>query len=83
MGEDASVETGENGEAFVRHCACPWLKWHERAGLLHEDRPGCDRWFSSTLDALNTKLGTKIKFETIEALPEGGASCLRRFWVED
>jgi hypothetical protein len=83
MGEEAVVEISEDGEqAFVRHHACPWKDWHERRGLLAEDRPGCDAWFGSTLDGINRALRTRVRFETLETLPEGGASCLRRLWVE-
>jgi hypothetical protein len=83
MGEEAVVETSEDGDqAFVRHHACPWRDWHERLGLIAEDRPGCDAWFGATLDGINRTLGTSLRFETLEALPEGDSSCLRRLWVE-
>ncbi len=86
MGEDAHAEAAKaddgRDEAFVRHAACPWPRWHERNGLTAEDRPGCDRWFDATLEALSRDLGATIRFETLESLPEGGASCLRRIWVE-
>jgi hypothetical protein len=81
MGEDAAVEAGETErEAFVRHTECPWKTWHERCDLVSEDQPGCDRWFASTIDTMNDALGSRIRFETIETLPEGGQSCLRRIW---
>jgi len=87
MGEDAAVEPAEDGSgtdaAFVRHRDCPWFQWHQRLDLLAEDRPGCDAWLKGTLDHLSEKLGRKIQFETVESLPEGGCSCLRRLWVED
>ena len=83
MGEDAHVEKGPSPrEAFVRHDDCPWFHWHERMKLLAEDRPGCDIWFETTLGDINQALGTKIQFETIYALPDGGNCCLRRFWEE-
>ena len=83
MGEDAHVETDPgSGEAFVRHEACPWLGWHERMGLLAEDRPGCDAWFRATVDEINRTLGTKLRVETLTTLPDGDASCLRRFRVD-
>lgn len=84
MGEDAKVEKSTTGadEAFVRHADCPWFHWHERLKLLAEDRPGCDLWFQTTIDDINKELGTKIRMETTEALPEGGTCCMRRFWVE-
>jgi len=83
MGEDASSSPGDGpDEAMVRHSDCPWFRWHDKHGLLAEDRPGCDQWFRSTIEAVNAELGTKLRFETIESLPEGGSSCLRRIWCE-
>jgi hypothetical protein len=82
MGEDAVVEVAVDGTALLRHRACPWRGWHERKGLLEEDRPGCDAWFQSTVDTVNAALGTKLRFETLEALPEGGRACVRRFWED-
>jgi len=81
MGEDAVLEAGE-GEWFVTHEGCPWHRWHEKLGLLHEDRPGCDAWFAATIARINEKLGTKLRFETQSALPDGDAACRRRIWVE-
>ena len=84
MGEEATWEASEGAdEAFVRHARCPWFDWHERLGLLAEDRPGCDRWFEATVRTINEKLGTKLRFETLSALPEGGDCCLRRFWQDE
>jgi hypothetical protein len=82
MGEDATLEPGAGDEAFVRHRDCPWLHWHRRLGLLGEDRPGCDLWFAATVRTVNAALGSKLRCETREALPDGGSCCLRRFWVE-
>lgn len=82
MGEEAVAEEGNGDEAFVRHNACPWRDWHERLGLLAEDRPGCDAWFRTTIDALNETLGVDLRFETQEALPDGDSCCLRRIWAE-
>lgn len=81
MGEDATVERGaRDDEAFVVHRACPWQRWHEKNELVGEDRPGCDAWFGATIDAVNDALSTKIQFETLESLPEGGRTCRRRIW---
>ena len=82
MGEDAHLEEGGPGEWFVKHEGCPWHKWHERLGLLPEDRPGCDAWFDATVRVINEKLGTNLKWETQAALPDGDDCCRRRFWVE-
>lgn len=90
MGEDVVVEIpsespeqGPRDEARVRHRDCPWFHWHQRLDLLAEDRPGCDVWLRTIVEDVNQALGTKLRFETLEALPEGGSCCLRRFWVEE
>jgi len=83
MGEDAKLEvTAGKDEAFVRHADCPWFHWHKRTNLLPEDRPGCDRWFQTIVDDVNRHLGTRLRLQTTEALPDGGTCCLRRFWTE-
>lgn len=83
MGEDAVLEPGDDGSWYVKHDDCPWFHWHERLGVLSEDRPGCDTWFAATVRTINEKLGTKLRFETQSALPDGGDCCRRRFWVEE
>lgn len=84
MGEEAHAEPGtSDAEAYVRHRACPWLDWHRRLELVHEDRPGCDRWFESMVRTINAELGSSLQVETLETLPEGCSSCLRRLWTED
>jgi hypothetical protein len=83
MGETARVEPGKDeNEAYVRHVDCPWVHWHRKLDLVHEDRPGCDAWFESTVEEINHAFGTSLRTETLETLPEGGASCLRRLWTE-
>jgi hypothetical protein len=83
MGEDAHVERGDGpGEYRVRHDDCPWHRWHSKLGLLPEDRPGCDRWFQAMIRTVNEKLGTRIRFETVSALPDGGDCCYRKIWSE-
>jgi len=84
MGEDARAEPGAAGkdEALVRHGDCPWFHWHKRLGLLDEDRPGCDVWFQTIVGDINQALGTRLRVETREALPDGGGCCLRRFYSE-
>ncbi len=83
MGEDAELVVEKEGEAFVKHEDCPWFHWHKRLDLLPEDRPGCDAWFDATVRVINESLGSNVKWETQCALPDGGGSCTRRFWVED
>ena len=81
MGEDAAVVASSvPGESLARHEACPWFDWHKREGLLHEDQVGCDYWLKTVVDEINKALGTELRFETVESLPAGGSSCLRRFW---
>ena len=82
MGEDAVVEEGGGGEAFVRHHNCPWFHWHKRQGCLEEDQPGCDAWFGTVVTEINKALGSDVKIETRCSLPAGDACCLRRLWVE-
>jgi hypothetical protein len=82
MGEDAHLERAEAGGWIVRHDACPWQRWHEKQELLVEDRPGCDRWFETTLRVINERLGSRLRFETLSALPDGGDHCRRRIWAE-
>jgi len=83
MGESATVEVSEGkDEAFVRHSDCPWFHWHKRMNLLHEDSKGCDVWFKVAIEDVNKALGSNLKFETSEALPDGGKCCLRRIWSE-
>lgn len=83
MGEDAHLLEGdEEGVWFVKHDSCPWHRWHEKTGLLPEDRAGCDCWFDATIHAINEKLGGNVRFETMSALPDGDDCCLRRIWEE-
>jgi hypothetical protein len=84
MGEDARLEEGnDSGEYFVKHVSCPWHPWHEKRGLLSEDRPGCDRWFQAMLRTINERLDVDLRFETLSALPDGDDCCRRRIWQEE
>ncbi len=84
MGEDAEgVTPATPGESHARHAACPWFEWHARQGLLAEDLAGCDQWLQTIVDEINGALGSRLRFETVEALPTGGGCCLRRFWEDD
>lgn len=77
-----TVAGDEGDEAFVRHTDCPWFQWHTRLGLLAEDRPRRDAWFSSAIADINRSLGTNIRIETECALPDGGLCCRRRIWAD-
>ncbi len=82
MGEAATVEPGQGDEAYLKHTDCPWCHWHQRLGLLEEDRPGCDTWFGATVTEINRALGSNLRIETTQALPDGSDCCLRRIWSE-
>jgi len=83
MGEDAELSTGgKAGEYCVTHTACPWHRWHEKHGVVHEDRPGCDAWFSAMIATINEQLGRNLRFETESALPDGDVRCRRRIWED-
>lgn len=84
MGEDAEVieKTGD-GRCRARHNDCPWHHWHKQLDLLEEDRLGCDQWLKTVVDEINAALGTSLRFETVETLPDGGCCCLRHFWESD
>jgi hypothetical protein len=83
MGEQAHAETGERpGEHYVQHDQCPWHRWHDKKGLLAEDRPGCDRWFEAMIKTVNDRLGSRLRFKTVSALPESGDCCLRVIWEQ-
>lgn len=83
MGEDAHLYEGDNErEAFMLHEGCPWLEFHKRYNAVDEDRPGCDKWLETLIGVINEELGSKVKFETLESLPEGGSGCVRRVWEE-
>ncbi|MCP4661697.1 MAG: hypothetical protein GY856_40365, partial [bacterium] len=72
MGEDAVVELpaeDDRDEAWLRHRDCPWFHWHQRLDLLAEDRPGCDVWLRTVVEDVNQALGTRLRFETLEAMP--------------
>jgi len=83
MGEEASLYKGDNErEAYMLHRSCPWHEFHQRYDAVAEDRPGCDQWLESLIAVINNELGTKVRFETLESLPEGGTGCVRRLWEE-
>lgn len=83
MGEEAYLYEGDHAnEAYMVHRACPWFEFHKRYDALAEDRPGCDRWLESLIGVINTKLGSAVKFETLESLPDGGGGCVRRVWED-
>ena len=84
MAEDAVViEKSAEGRCQARHNSCPWFDWHRREDLLPEDQPGCDHFLQVLMDEMNAALGSRLRFATVESLPNGGACCLHQFWEED
>jgi len=74
MGEE--VTTREEGNTcFLVHSACPWPESYRASGLGGSCRPGCDRWFASTLAALDD--GYQV--ETLSSLADGDTTCTRQF----
>jgi hypothetical protein len=79
MGEDASLIL-EGQKAIVHHSACPWWDWHQKAGLAHLDKIGCDTWFTKVVLYINSALDGKVSVTTECALPDGESCCRRVFW---
>lgn len=83
MNEDAVADGKDDlGREVVIHRHCPWLDWHRRQDLLDEDRLGCDEWLFTTIALLNVRLGTTLRAETIETMPDGACCCRRAIWTE-
>lgn len=75
MGETVSVR--QDGEAWLLiHDACPWTDTYKKAGFEGKCRPGCDRWFESTVRALSPGLAV----ETLACLASGDNQCVRKFY---
>lgn len=83
MGEECEPLPGKDErEAFARHTACPWYEWHRRLDKMELDLAGCEKWIEVFIDEINRKLGVRMRWETLKALPKGDAVCLRRFWLD-
>ena len=85
MGEDAKVVKSENTEeCFVRWDRCPWPEFARRYGApMEEDVLGCDKWFQTVIADINEVFNTRVRLETLKAIPRGDCQCLRRLWVEE
>jgi len=85
MGEDAKIVPGENkNEVFVRWDHCPWPEFARRYGApMEEDVLGCDMWFQTVIEDINALFNTKVKLETLKAIPRGDCVCLRRISIEE
>jgi len=80
MGENAEVVKGEKpNEVFVRWTRCPWPEFARRYEVsMEEDVLGCDKWFQTVIEDVNKFFNTKIKLETLKAIPRGHGMCVRR-----
>ncbi len=84
MGEDAQILEGEEpDEIFVQWDRCPWPEFARRYGVpMEEDVLGCDKWFQTVIADINALFNTKVKLETLKAIPRGDGVCLRRISKE-
>lgn len=80
MGEQAKLMENEKGQAVVHHDGCPWWDWHKKKGMEDLDQPGCDYWFSKTVEYINEALGSSVEVKTECALPDGSDCCRRVFY---
>jgi hypothetical protein len=74
MGETAHMKK-DGADVLVVHTACPWLDSFRVAGLANQCGEGCDRWFQVTVKTISPK----VRVVTESQLPQGGATCTRRF----
>jgi hypothetical protein len=84
MGETARMEKGKDENEFlVIWDRCPWPEFARRYEVpMDEDVKGCDKWFTTVIDDLNELFNTKVRLETLEAIPYGDGKCVRRLWME-
>jgi len=74
MGETAHVERDGDSTLLV-HTACPWLDSYRAHGLPGQCGAGCDRWFQTAVRTVSPRM----RVVTESRLPDGDASCTRRF----
>lgn len=84
MGETARMEKGKDeNELLVIWDRCPWPDFARRYDVdMEEDVKGCDMWFITVINDLNELFNTKVKLETLEAIPRGDGKCVRRLTIE-
>ena len=86
MGEDARIVEGQDkskNEVFVQWDHCPWPEFSRRYNVpMEEDVLGCDMWFQTVIKDINSLFNTKVKLETLKAIPRGDCVCLRRITME-
>jgi len=85
MGENAKIVKAENPhEIYVRWDRCPWPEFARRYKVpMEEDVLGCDKWFQTVIADVNAFFNTKVKLETLKAIPRGDGMCLRRLSMEE
>ena len=85
MGETAEiVKSDKPNEVFVRWDRCPWPEFARRYNVpMEEDVLGCDKWFQTVIEDINKLFNTKVKLETLKAIPRGDGQCLRRISMEE
>ena len=83
MGETAKMVEGKKpDEICVQWDRCPWPEFARRYGAsMEEDVLGCDKWFQTVIEDINTLFNTKVKLETLKAIPRGEKICLRRLSI--
>ncbi|MDR2239119.1 MAG: L-2-amino-thiazoline-4-carboxylic acid hydrolase [Zoogloeaceae bacterium] len=74
MGETARMEKDGN-DVLVVHTACPWMDSFRAAGLPNRCGKGCDLWFQ----VAGRTISPKVNVITESLLPNGDATCTRRF----
>ena len=84
MGETSKVVKSEQeNEVFIQWDRCPWPEFARRYDApMEEDVKGCDKWFQTVIEDINQLFNTKVKLETLKAIPCGDGVCLRRLTQE-
>lgn len=77
MGETAQMRKDGSATLLV-HTACPWMDSYRANGIANQCGTGCDHWFQVTAKTISPQL----KVVTESQLPQGDASCTRRFTFE-
>lgn len=84
MGESARLEKGKDEDEYlIIWDRCPWPEFARRYDVpMEEDVQGCDKWFQTVVEDVNKLFNTKVRLETLEAIPRGDGRCVRRIWIE-
>lgn len=83
MGETAKIVDGKTpDEVYIQWDRCPWPEFARRYGAsMEEDVLGCDKWFQTVIADVNELFNTKVKLETLNAIPRGEKVCVRRLSI--